>query len=39
MELTCASEMQQFVDNPQAQLSELDELLKDVVETEVKFYK
>ena len=39
MELNCTLEMEQFIENSEAQISELDELLKDVVETEVKFYK
>ncbi|KAL1116894.1 hypothetical protein AAG570_005363 [Ranatra chinensis] len=40
METACVGEVDRFVDKtPDHNLPEVDELLKDVVETEVKFYK
>jgi len=41
MELDCVAEVNKFLDDftPGQSLSEVDDLLKDVVETEVKFYK
>ncbi|XP_069695187.1 secernin-2 [Periplaneta americana] len=41
MELNCVAEVNKFLDDfaPGQSLSEVDDLLKDVVETEVKFYK
>ena len=41
MEMDCISEVQAFIDKfePGQPLSEMDELLKDIVETEIKFYK
>jgi len=41
MELSCVAEVNKFLDDfaPGQSLTEVDDLLKDVVETEVKFYK
>lgn len=41
MELGCVAEVNKFLDDftPGQSLTEVDDLLKDVVETEVKFYK
>lgn len=41
MERGCLEEVEKFLDDYQEgqSLSEVDELLKDIVETEVKFYK
>lgn len=41
MEEGCLSEVQAFIDKFEAgqPLTEMDELLKDIVETEIKFYK
>lgn len=41
MELDCVAEVNKFLDDftPGQSLAEVDDLLKDVVETEVKFYK
>jgi hypothetical protein len=41
MELDCVAEVNKFLDDftPGQSLDEVDDLLKDVVETEVKFYK
>ena len=41
MELNCVTEVNKFLQDfvPGQSLSEVDDLLKDVVETEMKFYK
>jgi hypothetical protein len=41
MELGCVAEVNKFLEDftPGQSLTEVDDLLKDVVETEVKFYK
>lgn len=41
MELNCLEEVEKFLEDYMEgqSLSEVDELLKDIVETEVKFYK
>ncbi|XP_022904709.2 secernin-3 [Onthophagus taurus] len=39
MEATCVRELDDVLSNTGSDLSELDELLKDCVETEVKFYR
>lgn len=41
MEQNCLQEVEKFLEDFQEgqSLSEIDELLKDIVETEVKFYK
>lgn len=41
MEQGCVEDVEKFITNfePGQSLAEFDELLKDVVETEVKFYK
>lgn len=41
MEIGCIAEVQAFLDKFESgqPLSEMDELLKDIVETEIKFYK
>lgn len=41
MELDCVAEVNKFLDEctPGESLTEVDDLLKDIVETEVKFYK
>lgn len=41
MELSCVVEVNKFLEDfaPGQSLNEVDDLLKDVVETEVKFYK
>lgn len=39
MEADCVEELESILDNVGNDLSEFDELLKDCVETEVKFYR
>lgn len=39
MEAECVQELENVIENVGEDLSEFDELLKDCVETEVKFYR
>lgn len=39
MEADCVKELDEVVENAGEDLSEFDELFKDCVETEVKFYR
>lgn len=39
MEANCVNELESVLENVKEDLSEFDELLKDCVETEVKFYR
>lgn len=39
METNCVKELESVIENAGEDLSEFDELFKDCVETEVKFYR